>query len=234
MWMIPTRGRPEDMAALINAATSTGSPRAAVMIDQDDPAPYNSIGWPPGWHVHYALDHLELAGALNRLFEFYPDEPFYGVLADHARPRTPGWDKTVAEAAGDWNIAYTDDGWLHGRRQDDPSRPRICGAIALGGKLVRAAGWLIYPKLVHLYVDDVWEAIGEDLGLLKYLPHVLSAVDRPETTGRPRDENHARVWRGRRFHAMDASAFAMWNTHHRAETVALIRKAMEDDNDHRR
>jgi hypothetical protein len=213
MWLIPTRNRPDAMRALIHAMAQAGDvPECAVMVDHDEDGLhlYDDVPWPKHWHVHYSLDHFELTAAINRLVGLYPGRSFYGLLADHARPRTKGWSEIMEKEAGSWNIAYCEDGWLNGRRQSQPWRPHLSGAVCVGGKLIETLGWLFLPETVHLYVDDALEELGDRLGLLRYRPDVLVEADRPETTGRLRDDNHQRTHRGKPFAEADRLAFEAW------------------------
>lgn len=203
MFLLPTRGRPEQVIGLIKAMAAVGNvPEVAVMID-DDPKVYAGVPWPEHWHVHVAPEHLEMAGALNKLYELYPGQPWYAPIPDHMRPQTRGWVEKMVAAAGEWNIAYCADDWRNGARLDDRSRPRICGAVVLGGKLVEKLGWIVPPFLKHLYVDDVLEAIGERHGLMRFVPDVLCTTER-------RSLSPDRTHKGEAYAERDRAAWQAW------------------------
>jgi len=213
MWLMTTRNRPDACKALIDAMTALRDvPEFAVMIDhtEADALAYAGVPWPAHWHVHISDDHLEMAAAVTRLIEMYPGQPFYGLACDHARPATKGWAAELEISAGDWNVAWPNDGWVKGRRPDRPWMPRICGAVVLGGKLVQTLGWAMLPGLVHLYIDDAMEALGDRLGLLRYRPDVLVRPDRPETTGKPYDDNAKRIHKGVAYTANDLETLKAW------------------------
>ncbi len=219
MWFLVTRNRPDDCQALIDAMVALGDvPEVAVMIDRGT-AEYGSVRWPDHWSIHWSEEHLEFSRATNALLSLYPDRATYGLLADHARPKTKGWNTALEIAASDWNVAYCEDGYLRGRRQDEPWRPHLSGSVCLGGNLVRALGWITLPSLVHLYVDDALEHIGDTLGLMRFLPNVRIETVRAEVSGRPMDENRQRLYRGQPFAEADRNEFATWRD---TEAPALI------------
>ena len=209
MWLLPTRGRPDDCRALIRSMIECGDcPAVAVMID-DEPAVYAGVPWPGHWHVHVAPEqqHLELTAAANRLVDLHPGQAFYGLISDRTRFVMP-WSKDVSAAAGDLCIAYTSDGWLDGRQANRPWLPAPTGIAAAGGELVRRLGWLLLPTTMHLYVDYALAALGDRFGLLRHLPEIAVAVDRPDTTGRAADANYRRQHRGADYAEADAEAYA--------------------------
>jgi len=228
MWTLVTRRRPAACAKLIAAWRAVEHPPAVTVVIDGDLGDYDSVPWPAHWRVHATGAHVELIGAINHAVALYPDEPFYGLFGDYLRPRTMGWTDTLAEAAGAWNFSYCSDGWLNGKRADDPTRDHMSGCLCMGGALVRALGWVFPPSLIHLYGDDVLEYIGAALGLMRYRPDVRVALDRPETTGLPRDENRRRIFNGRYFADDDRRAFErMRDSGELDRLVEKVRLAME-------
>lgn len=208
MFLIATRNRPAAMTALIKACLDCGSiPPAAVMIDGTGEA-YEHVPWPGEWHVHAHPDHRELAACLDDLLARYPGRPWYGLLADHSRPRSRGWWQSLALAAGPWGIACCEDNWMHGRKSD--GSPHLTGATVIGGALVRALGWIALPGTVHFYSDDALELIGARLGVLRYLPEVTVESDHPANGRGECDANHLRLLKGRPYAADDRAAFERW------------------------
>lgn len=222
MWFLVTRARPDACEGFITACSKTSLPQNVAVLVDDDKENYKSVKWPDSWKIHYSPGHLELVQATNYLLSLYPGEPFYGFLGDYCRPKTSGWDERLVEAAGDWNIAHTRNNWTNGFRPDGSGKTRIGGAICFGGDLIRELGWVWYPKMVHLFIDCIYEELGERLGLLRYLDDVVVEVDRPETTGRKRDKNHERMYKGKRFFHADRSAFNDWMCDEFEETVRRI------------
>lgn len=229
MWILPTRGRPDACRETIKALQAMPPvPMVQVIVDHDVNN-YRNIEWPLHWYVHTSLEHLEMTKAVNLGVCLHEGAGFYGMIGDYARPKTPGWSERLEEAAGDWNVAYCRDNWMNGRRQDDKTRPHISGALCVGGKLVGALGWMFLPSTVHLCVDTVLEYIATETGGHRYLDDVVVEVDRPETTGRPRDANHGRMYKGVHYPRADKDAAFKWIAEEGPRVCARINelKAME-------
>lgn len=210
MWILPTRRRPDACREMIDAMQSIQPvPPVQVIVDNDTDK-YKGVPWPKHWFVHTSLEHLELTKAVNLGVCLHDGAKFFGMIGDYARPKTPGWAERLQEAAGDWNVAYCRDNWMNGKRQDDKTRPHISGALCVGGKLVEALGWLFYPGTVHLCVDTVLEYIATETGGHRYLDDVVVEVDRPETTRRPRDANHQRLYKGVHYPKADSNEAHRW------------------------
>ena len=128
------------------------------MLDEDDPM-LGGYEIPEGWNVRIG-PRAPLSVIYNRVFEEFPDLPWYGIFADDVTPETEGWDEKLIEAAGSDGMAYPDDGI------GEPTH------FCLGGDLVREMGWLAYPGLNRLYIDTVWRDIAKSRGVLRYLPDV--------------------------------------------------------------
>jgi glycosyltransferase involved in cell wall biosynthesis len=153
MWILPSYNRPDQCREVIEQMKKMGcSTRGVLLVNGGDSKPYENIELPEGWTGLYLLRNLGVCGAMNKLYELYPDEPWYGLICDDEFPLTENWDTQLVEAAGDWKIAHGNDGWQ--------SQERIHGIVVLGGKLVRELGWMALPGLWHWFVDNTWELIA--------------------------------------------------------------------------
>ena len=165
MWIIPTRSRPHRLAALIDACEKTGmSTPALIMLDDDDPmlGSYWELDRPQGW-VFVSGPRRYLSARYNNAFAALPGLDWYGFLADDVVPETPGWDRTLIDAAGSDCLAFGDDGINGGNHATH---------FVLGGDLVRETGWLCLPGLQRIYIDTVWTDLAQDKGVHRYLSHV--------------------------------------------------------------
>ena len=161
MWLCPSVMRPHNIERL---ALVTHDVPLTIRLHQGDPmlAEYKKLDMPEKWKVAIGPD-CACGGAWQWAFETFPDEKFYGFIGDDCVPQTEGWEEKLSEAAGDWAIAYPDDG-MWGEKQ--------CTHPCIGGDLVRAAGFWGMPTLEHNFIDGVWLSIGKALGLLAYVDEV--------------------------------------------------------------
>ena len=199
-WIMPTYGRPRRLDGIF--AAPGGMPDdLLVYLNEGDPkfAEYLTVCrrrglrfevMPLGSRVGDVYRHF----AVRRPFE----ETFFGLVMDDNWPVTPGWWKTLEEAAGERHIAHS----------VDPSDPSpIPGAVCFGGRLVHAMGTLAPGGLMHNYVDNAWRKIGEDFGLLRPRPDVL--VEHAHWT-RGGAEKDATYERGSRDIEVDGARYQAW------------------------
>jgi hypothetical protein len=112
--------------------------------------------------------------------------PMLGFMGDDHRPRTPGWDAAYVEALTEMGtgIVYGDD-LLQGER--------IPTQVAMTSDIVEAMGGMAPGGLVHMYLDDLWKAVGERLGCLRYLPDVVVEHLHPAAGKARWDDRYAEV-----------------------------------------
>ena len=219
MWFIPTRNRPEAMEQLIASMEATGCvPACAIMVD----GPEYDIAWPKHWKIHHSTEHLEMQLALNNLFALYPDEPCYGVLTDTSRPQTKDWASKLEAAAGTSAISMCNT--TKHRMNPDTGLRRITSYV-LGGDLARAVGWVWFDRCVHLYGDNVWEDIGYELDIIKYLPEVVILALLKREGEVKFDDNHKRQWQGKPYPEHDRQAYVAWK---RSKFPSLIAKLRQE------
>jgi hypothetical protein len=157
MWLLPSKERPASLARFFGAYEYTfGSTPGIVIVDQVDwikhREAYETIALPLGWS--WAVTRGVTQG--EKLAELWPqiiDAPWLGLIGDDCVPETPGWDRILVNALDGANIVSCNDGWQAPRRLGN------CWIMA--GDLVRTVGYVFPPGLAHLFVDDVWETIGQ-------------------------------------------------------------------------
>ena len=166
MWILPTRSRPASCLRFINAwkATNASTP-VYVRLDDDDSEleSLQNLPWPTEFTMHVG-PRIGLSKSINEIFEKYPNEPWYGLLADDVVPQTPHWDQLLVVAAGRINVSYPNDGAENTKL---PTHPCV------GGDLVRAIGWFGFPPCYHYFVDTVWQYLGEHLHNIHRLDSVI-------------------------------------------------------------
>lgn len=154
--LVPSRGRPQNVARLIEAmkATCRADTRLVVGVDEDDPTleDYKSLDCelvvrPP----------MRLVAWLNTLAPSRK-EPFLGHIGDDNVPRTDGWDVRIVRSLkrqGQVGFCFGDD--------LDPGRPpgSLSIHIFMTSGVVKRLGYFGPPQIQHMYVDPVWYAWGK-------------------------------------------------------------------------
>lgn len=164
MIILPTKGRPESLrrfVRLYNATTATLP--IFVVFDADDAYKYDNIIIPSHWKRVSVPTGTPIGGIFERIFKKYPNEPYYGMVADDICPETSGWDVIMAELCQPDKIVWG---------CDDLQNEKLPVHPFIGGDLIRKIGWWAYPGLKHWYVDNVWKHIADTLGCGIYLPQV--------------------------------------------------------------
>lgn len=219
MWILPTRNRQAMCQTTLDAAERTGFLGHGIV--SLDGCAYEGLRVPPGWSVKRWRDHVGLARQINWLLKVYPDERCYGRLDDDMVPVTEGWQQRLEEAAGDWNIAYTRDGFINGRKSKT-GQPWMSGAMAIGGDLARAVGYLSIPGTWHHSMDRVYSLIGDRLGRLRYLDDVMVEHRHHRIRARERDETDLE-----RQPQRDWSAITRWQRGELQEICGRIEQALK-------
>lgn len=218
--VVPSRGRPERCAELVEACvkTCTASTVLLVSLDTDDPrAPEYAA--PAGSTVffHYG-EHAGHVGAINAAAEraLADFQPFaVAKLDDDHRPRTVGWDARYLEALRGLGtgIVYGND-LLQGERL--PTAP------AMTADIVRVLGHVAPPVLRHLYCDDYWRDLCRQAGCLRYLPDVVVEHMHPAAGKAAWDDGYARANAPERYRD-DGLAWAAYQVRQLMEDAAKVR-----------
>lgn len=218
LMIVPSRGRPQNVAALLDAwrETATGVADLLVAVDDDDPlfeeyaALRTAVAWPAALRSPRWVNgpRMRLGGTLNDVALRFRGDRFgneyraVGFLGDDHRPRTAGWDRRMVEALDDLGtgMVYGDDLF---QRQNLPT------AIAMTSDIVRALGYMVPGGLVHLYVDNAWAALGNGIGRLRYLPDVVIEHLHPSAGKAELDDSYRETNSDAQFDA-DRHRFEDW------------------------
>lgn len=157
MWVFATRSRFSNCVRFLESwiKTSASSP-VYVRMDEDDPELYRllKLPWPPEFELVVG-PQARIGQAMNEMFNKYPNEPWYGIMADDQIPKTDRWDQRLIEAAIPDQISYADDVY--------EKRTRICHPC-VGGDLVRTVGFFSVPTVRHFGTDTFWEQLHHSCG----------------------------------------------------------------------
>ena len=165
----PTRGRPGAAAELarVFAGTVTGDTRLLLVVDADDPARegYEALTLPGCAALRVQGEHRRFGPVLSAAaVAEAPGRDFVGVMGDDSLPRTGGWDEVLCAALTAPGVAYGDDLLQH------ENLPTAC---VITSRVVTTLGYLCPPGIEHLYLDNFWYRLGDDLGNRRYLPEVV-------------------------------------------------------------
>jgi hypothetical protein len=202
LMIVPSRGRPQSVAEMHAAVVEADTTIATMMfvVDDDDET----------W--------LDYAASVERL----GDKRILGVRLGRADERIPGMVQslnTVAEyqaglgsvfaigfcgddhrprpSAVPWDHAYVAElkrlgsGMVYGN--DLFQGPNIPTQIAMTSDIIRALGYMVWPRFHHLYVDNMWLALGEATGCIRYMPDVIVEHMHPAAGKSQMDDGYARV-----------------------------------------
>lgn len=192
--IVPTRGRPQNAARLAQAFRETDALNAVPVFvaDEDDPElpGYELLlddGKIPRLMIQGHSRGRGLCGALNyaalRYAEVYEA---IGFMGDDHLPRTTGWDDRVIDALDSLEprVVYGND-LLQG--------PALPTAVFMQSRMIRAMEMMAPRCMQHLYLDNFWKALGEQLGGLVYLPDVVIEHLHPVNGKAEWDERYAVV-----------------------------------------
>ncbi len=208
--IVPSRGRPQNIADLVDCwtKTSSGLSRLLVVVDDDDPALSGYLDLRLSERApDVTLLALEAPGSMVAALNAaaVPAAGRHWALAffgDDHRPRTHGWDARCVEALLELGtgIVSGPDGY----RTDQ--LPTWC---AMTSNIVRTLGYMAPPSLVHMYVDNVWQTLGTALGKYRFLPDVLIEHLHPLAGKSAMDAGYARV-NSAGVYARDEAAYVAW------------------------
>lgn len=219
--LCPTRGRPQAAREALASFEATKTlPETSLMfvIDDDDP---EIDGYMDLLHVEQEapgnmVKALNLA-AMWAIDQF--DPRFLGFIGDDHRFRTEGWDSHFTDILTDrgGGMVYAND--LNRQDGDIPTQ------IVMSAEIVTALGWMGLPTCKHLYIDNAWRVIGEEIESIFYMPDVVIEHLHPAFGKAEWDEGHKRV-NTNEMYRHDAEAFAQWVARGAADDVKRVREAL--------
>ncbi len=186
--IVPSRGRPENIVALNEAfeQTFTESPMF-VVCDHDDPAlpEYQKVAQNL---MVFRRVSKGMAVPLNKAVQkLLRERTFnhYAFLGDDHRPRTVRWDQQWIDILEDnGGLVYGDDLF---QRENLPT------AVGMEGRIALALDGMVPDGFIHLYLDNFWKKLGEDIKGLFYLPDCIIEHCHPLVGKAQVDEGYVRV-----------------------------------------
>ena len=163
--LVPSRRRPELLKNFIQSVVDTETTTdGLVIIDKKDYADnelaYLEIAklFPGGWKYKVTEPEVvTMADKLKRVWGDLDDYRAVNLLNDDHYIITKGWDQKLLAGIKGWNFITCNDNWMSPRK--------AAGATVWSKDLLDRVGWPIYPPgMTHLFIDDLWEAIGRATG----------------------------------------------------------------------
>jgi hypothetical protein len=218
MWILPSYSRPQNCAEVVSHVNALGFESGGIVFVNGNHEQYEDslrkidLGC---WRMVLSQSgNLGALGALNYVFNQYPNESFYGFLADDEYVQTSRWDRTLIAAAGAWRVSHGNDCHQSGLR--------IQGGVCIGGELARAVGYLAIPGCWHCFgLDNMWEVIAKHLGLQHFCFDVKIVHQHPQFDSGTMDECYRL---GESRYQDDQRVFEAW---HRNEAPGIIARIKE-------
>lgn len=224
MWLLPSRCRPDNLQRFFEAYKATGgtTPGMVLIGPADLPVDLTDGVYPPlpiGWQYFIAKGDTQ-GEKIAEIWDQVVGCGWLGLIGDDCVPVTAGWDAQLVGELDGTNIVSCNDGW------QAPQRLGNCWVMS--GDVVRAVGYIFPPGLQHLYVDDVWEAIGAGaaswvcrMDVLVEHRHVLKREAQADDThrlvyGSDTSDPRAGLWPG------DGDAFRRWK-YDRDRAIAAVK-----------
>lgn len=169
MFFLPSHRRPERLQECLDQCVATQMTSPLVIILDEGGKGYENIRYP-----HFVArvikypEEVTLGQKNHDIFVRYPNLSYYGWLGDDAFPITDHWDIKIREAAGITKMVAPEDKLK--------SKIYLPGCFAIGGDLVRAAGFFVPHGFVHWYQDNVWQVIINEIGADKIWHHLDDVI----------------------------------------------------------
>ena len=218
--LVPSRGRPQNVARLIEACAKTC--RAGTQLhfgfDEDDDTRFDAMRAADGAWTS-VRPRMGLAAWTNELAGHHPDARYLASLGDDMVPVTDGWDELLLAAQ-----AKMGGGWTY---PDDLRRTDIPEACVVDRRIVDALGWMCEPSIGHWYTDTVWADLGTGTGRLKFVPAAVVEHRHPNLGKAPADATYHEAAQG---FAADLAAYQKWRMRRMRADIETVRECLSPRN----
>lgn len=220
----PSRGRPRNVARLLDAvhATRRLATHVHIAVDSDDPCldEYETVmrGHGDGDDRMDVGPRKNLTGwtndiALRRAGEY----PFLASFGDDHLPKTAGWDRALCAAIGDMGGTGFSYPW-DGIRSDIPE------GVVVSSDIVKALGWFANPACQHYWIDDTWADLGHGAGCIRHLRAVVVEHVHPDAGKAAGDKTYSDA---NEKIPLDRVAYFGWRADRMAGDIQVIRALRE-------
>lgn len=198
--LVPSRNRPQNIEALIKSLDETETESDLLVIVDDDDKDldgYLSLGCDV---FMVERQGKGMARPLNFVARHLQDKyRHFCFLGDDHRPRTKNWDTHFINSLDELGT-----GLVYGN--DLFQGERLPTAIAMTGNIVKALNGMVPPNMIHLYLDNFWLKLGQDLNSIKYEADIIIEHLHPAAGKADWDEGYKAV-NAEEVYSADAQAF---------------------------
>jgi hypothetical protein len=187
--IVPSRGRPHNIARLLDAMSQTCQGGTDLIVGADDNDPYLDE-----YQAFTGCQVVVKPGLQGRLVEWLNvlaiaaanDYPYVGHIGDDNIPRSDGWDVKIIDSLrrqGPIGFCFGDD--------LDPGRTpgTLSIHIFMTSNVIRRLGYMGPPSIQHMYVDPVWYAWGTATSI-EFLPDAVLEHMHYSLSRSPMDESY--------------------------------------------
>lgn len=198
--IVPTRGRPQNVARLV--ALDAPEVDWYFCVDSDDA---EAVAYAEALKINQAPEEHEgklwcsrdgdvvlVTGAPQRMVpwinqisasDVLAEYDYVGFMGDDHLPRTPHWDQRICEALHrlGTGIVY---------KNDLLQCEKLPTVGFMTTDIVRALGYMAPPCLEHMFVDNFWLDIGRAIRRIKYLGDVVIEHVHPAAGKAPMDASY--------------------------------------------
>ena len=161
--LVPTRGRPRNAVELLAEHDRLSTHSDILLVIDANDAEQDAYEYEVGAEKCITIQNEtrgmaypinKAASAIAKKGEY----KYFAFLGDDHRPRTDGWDGILIQSMQRRpSMAYAND-LFQGER--------LPTMIAMTSDIVKALDGMVPPKMKHLYLDNFWKKLGQDLGTL--------------------------------------------------------------------
>jgi hypothetical protein len=170
--IVPSRHRPHNIKELQQSLIDTETmSRLFVVVDEDDETLEQYLWLENNFTevLTFERGRKGMADPLNNAArQLVTDErwQYFIFVGDDHRPRTFQWDKVWRTNLDDLGtgLVYGDDLF---------QRERLPTAVGMTRSIVEELNGMIPEGFAHLYLDNFWLRLGQDLNAIRYLPETV-------------------------------------------------------------
>ena len=218
--LLPSRGRAhridECLDSLLEHSTVSD---ILVCLDEDDHEKYVKRD-DVKYHIGPAPKRIGLNEKMNRMLPDIAEQYDYVLwAADDTVAKTHGWDALLIDAIKDipLGISYPNDLFQSERI---PSN-----GTCFDSKILKVLGYFAPPTLFHLYMDNFWKLLGEELGTLRYLDDVILEHNHFVNKKAPLDATYASI-NSQQMYTADSQSYQIYENHGLAADVKKLRESL--------